>query len=69
MVRDALLRIRERNRSPTTLHADTDDAATRWGAPPIEEPDHDGYGDTPDEGETAELDELARLATAPASSG
>lgn len=48
---------------------DTDDAATRWGAPPVEEPGHDGYDDAPDEAESAELDELARLATAPASSG
>ena len=48
---------------------DPDDAATRWGAPPVEEPGHDGYDDAPDEAESAELDELARLATAPASSG
>ncbi|WP_161992397.1 single-stranded DNA-binding protein [Pseudonocardia sp. EV170527-09] len=48
---------------------DTDDAVTRWGVPPTEAPDHDGYDDVLDEAESAEVDELARLTTAPASSG
>lgn len=46
-----------------------DDAVSRWGVPPTEAPDHDGYDDEPDEAESAEVEELARLTTAPASSG
>ncbi|WP_224391628.1 single-stranded DNA-binding protein [Pseudonocardia sp. ICBG1293] len=49
---------------------ESEDATHRWGAPPTGSPEDDGYGDeAPDEAESAELDALSRLTTAPASSG
>ncbi|MEJ8279273.1 single-stranded DNA-binding protein [Pseudonocardia spirodelae] len=45
------------------------DRAPEWGVPPTDEPADDYGVEPPDEKDAEELDELARMATAPASSG